>query len=89
MKAKTRYPEFVAEQAPALGKIDAGSVAVALADAKPDAIFARCSPPTWANSCAKAIIHAACSGSEVDGSADGRTRIPGSALRRKRLSAGP
>jgi branched-chain amino acid transport system substrate-binding protein len=31
--------EFVAEQAPALGKIDAGAVAQALADAKPDAIF--------------------------------------------------
>ena len=31
--------EFVGEQAPALGKIDAGAVAQALADAKPDAIF--------------------------------------------------
>jgi branched-chain amino acid transport system substrate-binding protein len=31
--------EFVAEQAPALGKIDAGAVIQALADAKPDAIF--------------------------------------------------
>ena len=31
--------EFVAEQAPPLGKIDAGAVAQALADAKPDAIF--------------------------------------------------
>jgi len=31
--------EFVAEQAPALGKVDAGAVAQALADAKPDAIF--------------------------------------------------
>lgn len=31
--------EFVAEQAPALGRIDAGAVAQALADAKPDAIF--------------------------------------------------
>ncbi len=31
--------EFVAEQAPALGKLDAGSVVQALADAKPDAIF--------------------------------------------------
>jgi branched-chain amino acid transport system substrate-binding protein len=31
--------EFVAEQAPALGKIDAGAVVQALADAKPDAIF--------------------------------------------------
>ena len=31
--------EFVAEQAPALGKIDAGAVVQALLDAKPDAIF--------------------------------------------------
>jgi branched-chain amino acid transport system substrate-binding protein len=31
--------EFVAEQAPPLGKVDAGAVAQALADAKPDAIF--------------------------------------------------
>jgi branched-chain amino acid transport system substrate-binding protein len=31
--------EFVAEQAPALGKIDAGAVVQALADAKPDALF--------------------------------------------------
>src|SRR5450830_294340 len=31
--------EFVAEQAPPLGKIDAGAVTQALADAKPDAIF--------------------------------------------------
>jgi branched-chain amino acid transport system substrate-binding protein len=31
--------EFVVEQAPALGKIDAGAVVQAIADAKPDAIF--------------------------------------------------
>lgn len=31
--------EFVAEQAPPLGKVDAGAVTQALADAKPDAIF--------------------------------------------------
>jgi branched-chain amino acid transport system substrate-binding protein len=31
--------EFVAEQSPPLGKIDAGAVAQALADARPDAIF--------------------------------------------------
>jgi branched-chain amino acid transport system substrate-binding protein len=31
--------EFVAEQAPALGKIDAGAVVQALADSKPEAIF--------------------------------------------------
>ena len=37
--AKQPGVEFVAEQAPPLGKIDAGAVAQALADAKPDAIF--------------------------------------------------
>ena len=39
MKAQQPDIEFVAEQAPALGKIDAGSVVQALADSKPDAIF--------------------------------------------------
>ena len=39
MKARQPDVEFVAEQAPPLGKIDAGAVAQALADAKPDAIF--------------------------------------------------
>ncbi|WP_038211083.1 ABC transporter substrate-binding protein [Xenophilus azovorans] len=39
MKAAQPDIEFVAEQAPALGKIEAGAVVQALADAKPDAIF--------------------------------------------------
>ena len=39
LKAIQPDVEFVAEQAPPLGKVDAGSVAQALADAKPDAIF--------------------------------------------------
>lgn len=39
MKEKQPDIEFVTEQAPPLGKVDAGSVAQALADAKPDAIF--------------------------------------------------
>ena len=39
LKAVQPDVEFVAEQAPPLGKIDAGAVAQALADAKPDAIF--------------------------------------------------
>jgi branched-chain amino acid transport system substrate-binding protein len=39
LKEKQPEVEFVAEQAPPLGKIDAGAVAQALADAKPDAIF--------------------------------------------------
>jgi branched-chain amino acid transport system substrate-binding protein len=39
LKAEQPDVEFVGEQAPALGKIDAGSVTQALGDAKPDAIF--------------------------------------------------
>lgn len=39
MKAAQPDVEFVAEQAPALGRVDAGSVVQALSDAKPDAIF--------------------------------------------------
>ncbi len=39
MKAAQPGVEFVVEQAPPLGKVDAGSVVQALADAKPDAIF--------------------------------------------------
>lgn len=39
LKEKQADVEFVAEQATPLGKIDAGAVTQALADAKPDAIF--------------------------------------------------
>ena len=39
LKAAQPDVEFVAEQAPPLGKLDAGSVVQALADAKPDALF--------------------------------------------------
>ena len=39
MKAAQPDVEFVGEQAPPLGKVDAGSVVQALADSKPDAIF--------------------------------------------------
>ncbi len=39
LKAAQPDVEFVADQAPPLGKLDAGAVAQALADAKPDAIF--------------------------------------------------
>ena len=39
LKAAQPEVEFVAEQATPLGRVDAGSVAQALADAKPDAIF--------------------------------------------------
>ncbi len=39
LKAAQPDVEFVAEQAPPLGKVDSGSVVQALADAKPDAIF--------------------------------------------------
>jgi branched-chain amino acid transport system substrate-binding protein len=39
MKQQQPDVEFVAEQAPALGKIDAGAVTQALSDARPDAVF--------------------------------------------------
>lgn len=39
MQARQPGIEFVVEQAPPLGKIEAGAVAQAVADAKPDAIF--------------------------------------------------
>ena len=39
LKAAQPDVEFIAEQAPALGKIEAGAVVQALAEAKPDAIF--------------------------------------------------
>jgi len=39
MKAQQPDIEFVGEQAPGLGRVDAGAVVQALADAKPDAIF--------------------------------------------------
>jgi branched-chain amino acid transport system substrate-binding protein len=39
LKAAQPDVEFIAEQAPPLGKIDAGAVVQALLDAKPDAIF--------------------------------------------------
>lgn len=39
LKAAQPDVEFVAEQAPPLGKLEAGAVVQALADAKPDAIF--------------------------------------------------
>ena len=39
LKAAQPDVEFVGEQAPPLGKVDAGSVVQALADSKPDAIF--------------------------------------------------
>jgi len=39
MKAKQPDIEFVTEQAPPLGKLDAGAVVQAIDDAKPDAIF--------------------------------------------------
>src|SRR5918912_372811 len=39
MKAKQPDVEFVTEQAPPLGKVDAGAIVQAIDDAKPDAIF--------------------------------------------------
>ena len=52
--------EFVTEQAPPLGKVDAGAVAQAIDDAKPDAIFNVLFGPTSPSSCVRAIP-AACS----------------------------
>ena len=39
LKAKQPDVEFVVEQAPPLGKVEAGAVVQAIADAKPDAVF--------------------------------------------------
>ena len=52
--------EFVTEQASPLGKIDAGAVVQALADAKPEAIFSSLFGPISRSSCARASS-AACS----------------------------
>ena len=60
MKAKQPDVEFVTEQAPPLGKVDAGAVAQAIDDAKPDAIFNVLFGADWPSSCAKATP-AACS----------------------------
>jgi branched-chain amino acid transport system substrate-binding protein len=60
LKAAQPDVEFVAEQAPPLGKVDAGSVVQALADAKPDAIFNVLFAADLASSCARATP-AACS----------------------------
>ncbi|MCL4800058.1 MAG: ABC transporter substrate-binding protein [Burkholderiales bacterium] len=49
LKEKQPDVEFVTEQAPPLGKIDAGAVVQAIADAKPDAIFSSLFGPDLAN----------------------------------------
>ena len=46
MKSFQSDVEFVAEQAVPLGKVDAGAVVQALADAKPTPSSTCCSPPT-------------------------------------------
>ncbi len=46
--------EFVTEQAPPLGRVDAGAVVQAIDDAKPDGIFNVLFGPTSPSSCAKA-----------------------------------
>src|SRR5438309_8977545 len=47
--------EFVADQAPPLGRIDAGAVVQALLEARPEAIFSALFAVDLRNSCAKAI----------------------------------
>ncbi len=53
MKAKQPDVEFVTEQATPLGKIDAGAVAQAIDDAKPDAIFSALFGADLATVCAR------------------------------------
>ena len=64
MKKAQPDVEFVTEQAPPLGKIDAGAVAQAIDDAKPDAIFNVLFGGDSRSSCARAIP-AACSTTEL------------------------
>jgi branched-chain amino acid transport system substrate-binding protein len=56
LKAKQADVEFIAEQASPLGRIDAGAVVQALADAKPDAIFSSLFGPDLAK-----FVRVACS----------------------------
>jgi ABC-type branched-subunit amino acid transport system substrate-binding protein len=87
LKAAQPDVEFVAEQAPPLGKLDAGSVVQALADAKPDAIFNVLFGADLARSCARAT-RAACSRARGGQPADRRARVPGSAEGRDARTAG-
>ena len=65
LKEKQPEVEFVAEQAPPLGKIDAGAVAQALADAKPDAIFSSLFGPDLAKFVREGTQRGAFKGVEV------------------------
>ncbi|HTE35862.1 MAG TPA: ABC transporter substrate-binding protein [Reyranella sp.] len=65
LKEKQPDVEFVAEQAPPLGKIDAGAVAQALADAKPDAIFSSLFGPDLAKFVREGTQRGAFKGVEV------------------------
>jgi hypothetical protein len=87
LKAAQPDVEFVAEQAPPLGKVDAGSVVQALADAKPDADLQRAVRPIWRSSCARATP-AACSRARGGEPADRRARVPRPAEGARRRTAG-
>jgi len=65
LKEKQPDVEFVAEQAPPLGKIDAGAVAQALADAKPEAIFSSLFGPDLAKFVREGTQRGAFKGVEV------------------------
>jgi len=65
LKDKQPDVEFVAEQAPPLGKIDAGAVAQALADAKPEAIFSSLFGPDLAKFVREGTQRGAFKGVEV------------------------
>ena len=82
LKAAQPDVEFVAEQAPPLGKLDAGSVVQALADAKPDAIYNVLFGADLSQVCARGqyprLVPRPRGGQHVDR----RTRVPGPAQRR-------
>ena len=75
LKAAQPDVEFVAEQAPPLGKLDAGSVVQALADAKPTRSSTCCSAPTCRSSCAKGNTRGLFQGRGGQ-PADRRARVP-------------
>jgi branched-chain amino acid transport system substrate-binding protein len=79
LKAAQPDVEFVAEQAPPLGKVDAGSVVQALADAKPDAIFNVLFAADLAQVRARGQHPRPVQGARGGEPADGRARVPGPA----------
>ena len=89
LKEKQPDVEFVAEQAAPLGKIDAGAVAQALADAKPDAIFSSpVRPRSSRSSCVKARQRGRCSRASRCSTCWAASRNISIRLRTRRRSAG-